>query len=177
MTYREDLWEIAVEHHGVVTTWQAKEAGIPAVELRKLAARGALEHLGRGVYRHRQVPFTHYTSLMAAVERIGPEAFLHGESVLAMFDLADVNPSAVQVAAPRRVRVKVPRTIAVTTRTDVANDVVNYEGVPATTVFRALIDSAPRLMSDRLTSAADQALGAGLIDSREHKSVKAVLRR
>jgi len=41
MTYRQVLQEIARSSHGVVTTQQAREAGIPAVELRKIAARGA----------------------------------------------------------------------------------------------------------------------------------------
>ena len=50
MTYRHDLWEIAAEYHGIVTTRQAEDAGVPAVEVRKLAARGALERLGYGVY-------------------------------------------------------------------------------------------------------------------------------
>ncbi|MDQ2707390.1 MAG: type IV toxin-antitoxin system AbiEi family antitoxin domain-containing protein [Actinomycetota bacterium] len=46
MTYRQQLRELAFDTHGVVTTRDAQAAVVPAVELRKLAARGALAHLG-----------------------------------------------------------------------------------------------------------------------------------
>lgn len=44
MTYREDLRWRAFDTHGVITTDDAASLGVPAVELRKLARRGALEH-------------------------------------------------------------------------------------------------------------------------------------
>lgn len=56
MTYREQLREIALDQYGSVTTADAAGDGIPAVELRKLASRGALERVGVGVYHHHRVP-------------------------------------------------------------------------------------------------------------------------
>ena len=38
--YRDIVREIALDQYGYVTTKQAAEAGVPAVELPKLAARG-----------------------------------------------------------------------------------------------------------------------------------------
>ena len=37
-TYRQKAWDIAVGQHGYITTRDAKENGIPAIELVKLAA-------------------------------------------------------------------------------------------------------------------------------------------
>lgn len=172
MTYREDLWRVAVENHGIITPQQAEDAGVPAVELRKLAARGALEHVARGVYRHLQVPFDQKTDLAAALARVGPNAVLHAETVLGMFGLGYVNPVAVQVVTPRRVRADLPKTVRMTFRAKINPDeVTNYDNLPATTVFRALKDCAPRLMTERLRGAADDALKKDLIDRKERLAV------
>lgn len=56
MSNRENLRWLAVVHHVLVTTDQAAAAGPPAVELRKLAARGALSCVGFGVYRMEEAP-------------------------------------------------------------------------------------------------------------------------
>src|SRR5690242_18558177 len=116
MTYRHDLWEIAAEYHGIVTTRQAEDAGVPAVEVRKLAARGALERLGYGVYRHTGVPTDQWTELAAAAAIAGEDAFLEGDTVLAMFGLALVNPPKIYVGTPRRRRSQPPRNTVVTLR-------------------------------------------------------------
>lgn len=41
MDSRQDLWEIAAFCNGIVTVLEAEDAGMPAFEVRKLAARGA----------------------------------------------------------------------------------------------------------------------------------------
>ncbi|GMA33211.1 type IV toxin-antitoxin system AbiEi family antitoxin domain-containing protein [Litorihabitans aurantiacus] len=92
MTYRTDLWEIAAGHHGVVTIAEADDAGVPAVELRKLAARGALQAHGQGVYSHRDVPRTAATQPAVAVALAGDGAFLQDESVLDLLGLGQLNP-------------------------------------------------------------------------------------
>lgn len=51
MNYRQAVREIALDRYGYVTTRDAAEAGIPAVELRKLAGRGALTNVAYGLYR------------------------------------------------------------------------------------------------------------------------------
>lgn len=51
LTYLEQLREIALDQHGLVTSAQAVEAGIPKTELPRLASRRRIERLTRGVYR------------------------------------------------------------------------------------------------------------------------------
>ena len=43
--------ELAADQHGYVTTSQARERGVSADALRKMAARGTLERVSWGVYR------------------------------------------------------------------------------------------------------------------------------
>ena len=51
MKYREIMREIALDHYGYVTTREAVEAGVPTVELPKLAARGGLENIAYGLWQ------------------------------------------------------------------------------------------------------------------------------
>ena len=55
-TYRDRVRQIALGAYGYVTTRQAAEVGVPAVELRKLAARGALVNVAYGLYRVPDAP-------------------------------------------------------------------------------------------------------------------------
>ena len=50
MTYRQQLWEVALDQHGLVTARNATELGIPRIEpLVKLAHRGQLTRVGHGI--------------------------------------------------------------------------------------------------------------------------------
>ena len=99
--YRKTVREIALDHFGYVTTNAAVMAGVPAVELPKLAARGGLDHVAYGLYRVPDVPPTAHDQFAEALLRVGEDAYLHGESVLALFQLADVNPRQIKVAINR----------------------------------------------------------------------------
>ncbi|MDR2372899.1 MAG: hypothetical protein LBD77_02095 [Bifidobacteriaceae bacterium] len=44
MAARDVLWDVAVDQYGYVTAHDARDLGVPVVELGKLAARG----IGRG---------------------------------------------------------------------------------------------------------------------------------
>lgn len=169
MTYRQDLWAIAAEQHGIVTTQQAEEMGVPSVEMRKLTARGALTRVGHGVYRHTGVPADQWTELTATLANAGADAFLEGDTVLAMFDLALVNPSKIFVGTPRRRRRAMPPPHTVVTfRPKVGeDDLTTYEGLRCVTVRRALIDGIPRLLGERALGAVTEAQRRGLINDIE----------
>ena len=96
-TYRRKLLGRAQDQYGYVTTRDADELGIPPVELRKLAQRGGLQRVARGVYRFDEVPATGHDQLMEAVLTAGPGAYLTGDAVLALHDLGLVNPRKVRV--------------------------------------------------------------------------------
>lgn len=168
MTYRQDLWGLAAEHHGIVTTRQAEDADVPAVEVRKLAARGALARVGHGVYRHTGVPVDEWTELAATLAVVGEDAFLEGDTVLAMFGLALVNPAKIHVGTKRRRRGTPPRHTAVTLRPDVPpTDLTTYHGMPSVTVRRALLDGIAHLIGERVMKAVADAQRRDLITDIE----------
>lgn len=172
MTYRQDLWEIAAENHGILTTRQADDAGVPAVEVRKLAARGALERVGYGVYRHVGVPIDVRTELAAKLAEAGQDAYLEGDTVLAMFELALVNPSQIYIGTPHRKRGQAPRHTVITTRPNTPeDDLTVYDGLRCVTVRRALLDAIPHLIGDRALDAVADAQRFDLIDEVEATEV------
>ncbi|MGO1181645.1 MAG: type IV toxin-antitoxin system AbiEi family antitoxin domain-containing protein [Micrococcaceae bacterium] len=168
MGYRQDLWEVAASRNGVVTVAEAEDAGVPAVEVRKLAARGALRAYGQGVYAHRDVPITPFTEPTIAVALAGEGAFLHRESVLNLRGLGQFNPPKVRVGVRRRVRRTLPEWMELETRSDVPDeDLTHYEGAPATTVRRALADMRDRMPADRWEALVDEALRRDVVDEKD----------
>lgn len=168
--YRDIVREIALDHYGFVTTSAAAEAGVPAVELPKLAARGGLESIAYGLYRVSDIPPTQYDQFAEALLRAGDGAYLHGESVLALFSLADVNPRRITVAVRRRARPKLPAFVELT---KVDHDVrtTMYEGLESQTVAEALLECRGRVEGERLLVAAKRARAEGLLTTAEWQRV------
>jgi len=162
MTYRDQLRWLAFDNHGVVTTAQAHAAGVPAVALRKLAARSVLRQVGYGVYRMQEVPATPLTEYAEAVALGGPGAMIADESVLALHDLALVNPKRIKVATTRRVRADLPSTVEIVRRAALPEpDFV--DGLPTMPTGDALRACRGRVMNERLTTAAREAHAQGLL--------------
>lgn len=175
MGYRQDLWELAASRNGVVTVAEAEDAGVPAVEMRKLAARGALRAYGHGVYTHRDVPTAPFTEPTIAVALGGEGAFLHRESVLNLLGLGQFNPPKVRVGTRRRVRRRLPEWMELENRPDVPDeDLTHYEGVPATTARRALEDMRDRMPPDRWEAVVGEALRRDVIGEQDAAAWKAV---
>jgi len=174
-TYRRRLRERALDQYGYITTRDAVDLGVPAVELRKLCQRGGIEHLAHGLYRFDDIPETQRDQFMEAVLRVGPEAFLAGDAVLALHDLALVNPSRIRVGTPRRARRRLPEFLHVEHREVAPGERTVYEGIPSTTVAQALLDCRGRVMNDRLVDAAREAARSGLLRKSEAKRVFAEL--
>ena len=174
-TYRRRLHERALDQYGYVTTRDAEALDVPAVELRKLRQRGGLEHLGQGLYRFEDIPRTPHDQFMEAVLHAGPDAVLTGDAVLALHDLALVNPRKIRVATPRRVRRRLPEYLEVEHVPTPPLERTEYEGIPATTVARALRDCRGIVMRDRLVEATREAARAGLVPKKEAGRIVAEL--
>ncbi|RCK61919.1 type IV toxin-antitoxin system AbiEi family antitoxin domain-containing protein [Microbacterium sorbitolivorans] len=172
--YREVVREIALDHYGYVTTREAAEAGVPPVELPKLAARGGVENIAYGLYRVTDIPPTPYDQYAEALLRVGEDAYLHGESVLALFGLADVNPRQVKVAVPRRARPRLPTYIGLTLAAPGAPTTF-YEGLRAQPVADALIECRGRIQDERLFTAAKQARAEGLLTMADWRRLRKAL--
>ncbi|MGL4744989.1 MAG: type IV toxin-antitoxin system AbiEi family antitoxin domain-containing protein [Dermatophilaceae bacterium] len=174
MRYRDVVREIALDHYGYVTTKAAAEAGVPAVELPKLAARGGLESIAYGLYRVPNIPPNDLDQFAEALLRAGDGAFLVGESVLAIFGLADVNPRKITVGVRRRTRPRLPAYVElVPAKVDAAT--THYEGLESQTVADAILECRGRIERERLLDAAKKARKEGLLTTTEWTRVRKAL--
>lgn len=169
--YRQIVREIALDHYGYVTTKQASDAGVPGVELPKLAARGGLENVAYGLYRVSDVPRTALDGFAEALMRVGEGAFLHGESVLALCELADVNPRRIKVAVSRRARPALPSFIDLVRVTE-DERVTMYEGLASQPVAAAILECRGRVEQSRLMDAAVESRKKGLLTTAEWRQVR-----
>ncbi|MBR0405809.1 MAG: type IV toxin-antitoxin system AbiEi family antitoxin domain-containing protein [Eggerthellaceae bacterium] len=170
MTKFDDIiYEIAADNFGLITSSQARAAGVTNNELVQYARRGRIERVGQGVYRlTRRIPEPNDPYALA-VALVGPDAFLYGEAVLGMLELCPTNPAYLHVATPHRVRKSLPGYIRlVHTPGETAGAV--YDGVPSQSVADAIRAARASVMRGRLEEAVERARQEGYLladDARE----------
>ena len=166
MTKFDTLYEAAMDNYGLITASEARDMGVGDKDLAVYSKRGWLERRGHGVYRltryvpHRLDPYAE------AVTLVGPESIVWGESVLAMGELASVNPGKITVASPKRVRRKLPAWIEVV-RLPKGTRAGWFDGIPSQSVADAIRTCVDTVMGERLVQAVADAKGAGLIGVSE----------
>lgn len=170
MTYYDDIYEIAADNYGMVTTAQANKTGATNKDLLRYVADGRLERLGRGVYRVKYWVPTELDPYAAAVTLAGDGAYLFGESVIAMHGLAPTNPTRIDVATTRRVRRSLPSTIRLVRGID-GDDVTWHEGIPTQCIPAAIRSCRGSVMPERLADAARSARKQGLIGEDEEQEL------
>ncbi len=163
-----EIHDRALQQHGFITTAGLVEMGFPKTYAAKLADRGVLEKVARGLYRVPQVPVTPLASFMEAVLWVGEGAAVSHDAVLSMHELAFANPRVLRVTTPRRVsKADPPLPIEIVRRRLPTGELTAHEGVPCTTVARALRDCRGLIMTSRLIEAANEARDRGLVRRRE----------
>lgn len=101
MKIQDRLREVALDQLGFVTSKDAKNLGIPVVELGKLAHRGQLERIGYGIYRFPHHPATEFDRYMVATLWADGRGVLSHETALALHRLCDVNPNKIHITVPK----------------------------------------------------------------------------
>ncbi len=175
MSYRDSLRLLAFDRHGIVTTAEAAHVGVPAVEVRKLASRGALIRTGHGVYRMTEAPTDNLTAFAEAIALVGKGAVIADESVLDMHDLALVNPPKILIATPHRVRTTLPETIHIIRRTGTNHAIEFVDGVASMPLVEALIRCKDRVPRDRLDNAVENSIARNLLSDYEARTVRSAL--
>lgn len=171
-TCRSLLQALAVEHHGYVTKQDARRLGVPVDDLDRLVERGRLTRVTGDLYRLEGMPRSHRHTLAEAVMRVGQDAFLSHDAVLALHDLTEHEPATVRVATPHRHRsAGWPQHVEVLRRQLPAKDLTTYGGIRSTTVARALLDCRDLLSHSQLVSAAEEAVHRGLLLRRERNDL------
>jgi len=106
-----ELWRIALDQHGYVTTRDAVDAGVNKVYLVQLA-RGAevpvLHRVAHGVYRfaENRIPVDQWDPYMLATLWPAGRGVLCCDTALQLHELCDVNPDKIHVAVPATYRVR-----------------------------------------------------------------------
>jgi predicted transcriptional regulator of viral defense system len=182
MTTRDDLWSVALDQYGYVTTHDAVSLGVPEVELRKLAHRRKLRRVFQGVYRFPEFPVSQNDQLMEAVLWTrDPLAVLSHETALDVRELSDLNPNVIHVTVPRRKnpirRLEAPEAFVVHYEDLTPEQRGWWDEIPCVTVEKAIdqaIVSLPR--PDLVTQAIEQAESQGLISQVTARRQRATLR-
>jgi predicted transcriptional regulator of viral defense system len=170
MTLRNELWNVAMDQYGYVTTRDADALGAPAIELVKLAARGGLRRISQGVYRFSTWPAGARDHLMEAVlwTRDAHAALSH-DTALDVYDLSDINPDVIHVTIPRRTNKLRRRDTPpgyVIHYEDLAPEQISWwEEIPTVSVPTAIDQGiASHVRPDLLRQSIDTARARGLID-------------
>ncbi len=99
----DDIYE-AVDDFGLITSAEAAELGMSRAEMVQQEKLGKLVRVARGVYRMPIWPSQPQAPYAIAVKAAGEEAFLCGESVVALLGLVPTDPTRMRLASPRRCR-------------------------------------------------------------------------
>lgn len=172
--YDDIIFGIASDNFGLITSTEAREAGVSNMELVQYAQRGRLERIGQGLYRLTQRVPEDNDSYAVAVALVGSEAYLYGEAVLGMLGLCPVNPAYITVATPKRVRRRLPPYIKVINATK-EDAVETYDGIRSQSVFAAIRACMTTMLPDRLLAAVDTAFAEGYIRPNEKDGLTAEL--
>lgn len=135
------LLDRAQQQYGYLTPEDARELHIDPTLLRLMVARNTLEHRGHGMYRMPIVPPTQLDAYMEAVLWTRRRGVLSHETALDLYELCDVNPTAIHVTVPRkfRTRRRVPEMYKLH-RGDLApHELEWFEGIPIVTAERAIL--------------------------------------
>ncbi len=161
----------AISNYGLITSAQAVELGVRLKDLLEWVKIGRLEKCWRGVYRLVHYLPTEYDRYAEALATVGHDAMIWGESVLAMHNLAMVNPEKIEVATTRRVRRELPVWINLI-RLQGAPPQDFFNGIRCQPLAEAFRHCKGKVMTHRLAEAVGEAEQKGLLGLTEVEALK-----
>jgi predicted transcriptional regulator of viral defense system len=176
----DELYALAEEHDGLVTSKEARALGIQDSVLVRLAQRGRLERMSRGVYRIAHFPADRLAQYREAIlwaqASQGPEHIaLSHETALLIYGISDVNPSRVNLTVPMsaRLRRERPEWIVIHRADLTPQEVSRHERIPVTSVERSVMDVLSTThRSDIARQAITDALREGLLTAAQASSLR-----
>ena len=169
----DDIYE-GVDDFGLITSSEAAKLGMSNAELVQQAKAGKLVRVARGVYRMPVWPSQPQAPFAIAVKAAGVGAFLYGESVVALLQLAPTDPSKMWVATPNRVRRDLGKGVRIV-RSDAEPTWI--DGVPCQPLAAAIACVAQTMGADRALEAASEALRMGYLNAGEKKEIEEKIER
>lgn len=170
MTHWDSIYETAIDNYGLITTAQAVALGVKPAELPRWVKTGRLVRRGHGVYRLAKHTPSDYDYYAEALAFTGDNSSIFGESVLAMQNLALVNPPKIYVAVGDRLRKQLPNWVQVLPRASVECPAF-YQGIRCQPLPEAILHCKTRVPRERLSSAIADARKQGLITGKEEQTL------
>lgn len=170
MTGYEQIWPVAEDYYGIITSAKAKELGVSKQNMVAMEKSGKLTRLSHGVYQVRHHVPTKNDVYAICVAMAGENAYLRGASILYMLELTPANLSTVYVGSPKRIRRKLPKGLSIKhNRPYDGVEFEGYEGIKCQNLvdaFKAAIEDGT-IELDRLAEAAEKAKEKGLMNDEE----------
>jgi predicted transcriptional regulator of viral defense system len=139
------LRDMALDHHGFLTTDHARQLGVDPHRLQVMEGRGLVERVSRGVFRFADVPAGALDQYMEAVLWPFPaQGVLSHDTALDLHDLCDVNPSRIHVTVPAGYRTTrdVPPLFELHRKDLPREEIGWHDGIPIVSVRQAIRGSA-----------------------------------
>lgn len=184
-TRYNELVALAEDHEGLFTSVEARQVGMSDSALAKLAQRGRLERMARGVYRIPYIPLNRLSQyreavLWAEAHRGPADVAISHETALVAYGISDANPAAIHITVPRtaRLRRKCPNAVVVHRADLNPDDITMLEGLPLTTIGRTvedLLESGGRV--DLTKRAITDARREGFVTSAEAQRLRRRVQR
>ena len=155
-----ELFEVAADQNGYVTTDDVRGLGGTAQVLVDMHRHGQLQRVAHGLYRFPLYPRDPRDELKQATLWPRGLGVISHDSALDLWELCDVNPAKIHVTVPRsaRLRRQAPALYVVHVRDLDPADVTASEGIPVVSAKRAVLDGIERHLDGRLI---DQAIDNG----------------
>ena len=179
-TRMDELYALAEEHDGLLVSKDARALGIQDSVLVRLAQRGRLERMSRGVYRIAHFPADRLSQYREAVlwaqASQGPERIaLSHETALLLYGISDVNPARVNLTVPMsaRLRREHPEWITIHRADLTPEEISQHEGMPVTSVERSVMDVLSTThRADIAQKAIADALREGLLSAAQASGLR-----
>ena len=166
----DEIWGVAEDNYGIITSAKAEELGVSRQNLVAMERRGDLTRLCQGVYQVKHHVIGPNDTYAVGVAMVGETAYLRGASVVAMLNLAPTNPGLIYVGSERRVRRRLPKGFRVKDRTTCeTTEYEGYEGIRCQRLADALKTARDEgaMEADRIADAAANANEKGLLTDEE----------
>jgi predicted transcriptional regulator of viral defense system len=166
--YWRPIIDAAVDNGGYVTP---SMVDVPAVELRKMVARGTLDSAAHGVYRVPELPRDRYDEFILARLWATGRGVISHDSALLVHELCDINPTAIHITIPTTYRInRAGGEQYELHKRDLADaDITRLDAVVLTTIRRTLDDCVDLVPEYLLRQAIDTAAGRGAINSNDRE--------
>jgi predicted transcriptional regulator of viral defense system len=176
----DELYALAEEHDGLLASKDVRALGIQDSVLVRLAQRGRLERMSRGVYRIAHFPADRLAQYREAVlwaqASQGPERVaLSHETALLLYGISDVNPARVNLTVPMsaRLRREHPNWVVIHRADLTPQEISQHKGMPVTSIERSVMDVLSTThRADIARQAITDALREGLFTAAQASSLR-----